>query len=307
MRNAWDGFKASYTVDLGDPHDRFRCLQDGVYGVPDKHRMALFAPPAGSLDLTDGKSVEAFCDSVLEMAKDQLEQWGCPAIIIIDNLSLCIGDADENESLTARKVVRGLELIRESFKARLVILVHHTARDSNRLRGSDVLFNLVQGVVILSGTGDTVTAHCTKMKGAERDAKRKYRRTPMQGPAASYVDYVDITDAAAKPAKAATATKASPEPAEALQAPEAPATGPAAPAPKHPAEGLRGLPLEVWQLLALGTGESIAADAAKAKALTLPTFQAIEPRRRNDRWCDVLKTFTNKGLHDPETGLILNR
>lgn len=298
MRNAYDGFKSLYTESLEPkrPELLYRQIEGGIYDCHTERSQVLFTPPVGALDLTDLENVEAFCDAAFD-AVERVGRWESgPAVVVIDNLSLCIGDADESEGKTARKVVRGLERIRDSLEADLVILVHHTVLGTDKPHGSRFLFAHMDSVAILSGKGETLTATNAKMKGAPSGARRKYqrivRRTNGAGP--SFVDFGDITTATAKPAQPQpTADNAAP-----LEAPPS--------APAHPAMHLRGLPLELWQRLALGGGASIGAEAAKATAMELPAFAGLEPRRRSSRFSQVLGALLKAGLYDEKTGRITN-
>lgn len=304
MRNAYDGFKSLYTelLEPKRPKLLYRQIEGGIYDCHLEECQVLFTPPVGALDLTDLENVEAFCDAAFNAAYKAGRWESGPAVVVIDNLSLCIGDADESEGKTARKVVRGLERIRESLEANLVILVHHTVLGTDKPHGSRFLFAHMDSVAILSGKGETLTATNAKMKGAPSGARRKYQRIVRHtnGAGPSFVDFDDITTATAKPAQqpqppADNAAPAQPAPLEAPQT-----------APAHPAMHLRGLPLELWQRLALGHGASIGAEAAKATAMELPTFAGLEPRRRSSRFSQVLGAFLKAGLYDEKTGRITN-
>ena len=311
MRNAVDGFEATYTEMLDACYPEWKCrrIREGVYASPEGE-CSLFTPPAGTLDLASSGSyrspgsVDEFFEAMEKLYRSgELEDDDAPDILVLDNMSLCIGDADENESIAARKIFQGLERIRKQSKARLVILVHHTTHGTNKPRGSEVLFNLMQGVVILSGTGETVTATCTKMKGSQRGAVRKYRRTVKLGPCTTYVDFEDITDAPAKPSKpvsTAPARFASPAPAEALHAPvPAPEASPALSVPRHPAEVLKADSWagKLWAVLALKSGQGITVEDAKVKALAHPTFTSL-PKNRASKFTDALRGLQRAGLAD---------
>lgn len=308
MRNACDGILASHTeqLSLTDPDKGYRRLQGRAYAYQCWKTQTLWTPPPGSLDLTDMESVEGFCVIAHHTANKM--KVDTPNIIVLDNLSLCIGDADENESLTARKIIRGCQRILDYFEGTdQIILVHHTARDTDRPRGSDTLFNLSQGVVVLKGTGDTVTATCTKMKGGKRNAQRKYKRKIMQGPRTTYVDFEDITDVTTKPVKAAPASQANPAPVTApTTLPDAPQAAPVPQAPPHPADALRGRPLEAWRVLGLAAGGALPLADAEKLVTSHTCFEGTEPRRRAARFRQLVQAWTAKGLVDRAQGLVVN-
>lgn len=307
MRNTYAGFGASYTERLNpdDPSWEFRRLQSGAYGYRRWVDSVLFTPPSDALDLTDADSVEAFLDTVETEADPILAGGGYwPEIVVIDNYSLCIGQSDENEAATPRKALRGVERIKDFLGASLVVLVCHARSGDTKPRGSEVLFNHAQGVVHLSGMGEIVTATNTKLKGAERGAKRRYRRTVMEGPMTTYLEYVDITNEDVKPACPAPAPQT---PAKAVEATvTAPKAPPAPKAPVHPADALRGLNAVAWTALSLQPGQTMSLAEAENRVTAHPCFDGVDRRRRRSRFQQVQKAWSARGLVNTQQGLVTN-
>lgn len=312
MRNTYDGFHTSYSerVDSIRPDRLYKKLPNGAYDTQAWERRILFAPPAGALDLTNAESVEAFCVSVHRQAEELIGDDANPNIIVIDNFSLCIGGADENDARTARQVLRSMGLIKEYFEGvELVILVCHARNGDKKPRGSEVLFQLIDSAVHLSGLGDTVTATNTKLRGATRGTQRRYSRVVMQGPKATYLDYLELQTVPAR----SKATKPAPAPevdsAHAMGA-EGPTAAPNAPrtpaAPHHPADKLKGRAVKAWAALGLKPGESITLADAKVLIAAHTCFEDVPKDRVGDRWKDVVDAFTNKGLVDTNQERVVN-
>lgn len=117
-------------------------------GVPRLHRVRVFEQ---SFPMTSAADVENFC-----RAMDYLDEK--PAYVIIDNLSLCMGDGDPNEGKDAKRFVDGCAILqnyrwraedpsvdRDAEQPITVIIVHHTNKSGN-FNGSQYFQNFVDAM-----------------------------------------------------------------------------------------------------------------------------------------------------------------
>lgn len=283
---------------------------------PRPTRVTVVTPGREALKLTGTGSVEAFALSMRPPSKYALpegvgyaKEWTGlrqvenPDVVALDTLSRAIPGVDENSTAAMTTAYVNLELLRERLGARLLIFVHHPAKDGDSPRGSGALFGNVNASVFLTsrGRGDTTVTTVKVMgcKGFEDKVSFRYTRRATTwtdlskpGPEFAYVEFTDVTDTPTKPPATSKPTSAPPD------APAAPtkATTPTAPPKAASGPVLRGLPLAVWESLALVPGERIALEVAKARITGGEVFAGVDSRRHAQKWKEVLSSFERAGL-----------
>ena len=95
-----------------------------------------------ALNLMDESQVLAFINQAKQV---QCAPADGPLLIVIDTLSRCFGDGDENSQRDMNQAVRSCDLLRTALGCS-VCVVHHTGKNQNGPRGSTAL----------SGAADTI-------------------------------------------------------------------------------------------------------------------------------------------------------
>lgn len=124
------------------------------------------APPRGVIFDDTGTDMRQPDDFFLSM----VETVG-PSMIVIDTLARNIGDGDENATKDMSAFVKGLDRVRQSCGAAMVV-VHHTGKDGTRgMRGSSAAFASAETVVKVGKR----RLDCEKQKNAEAPPAYGYR------------------------------------------------------------------------------------------------------------------------------------
>lgn len=105
-------------------------------------------------------------------------------LVIVDTLSRCIVGADENAAKDMSAVVANLDIIRSAGDGRTVLVVHHTGKDKQTMRGSSVL----------EGAADTVY-QMEKSSGGRTKVERTKRK---DGPREDQFSFVLSTEAGSR-------------------------------------------------------------------------------------------------------------
>jgi len=134
---------------------------DSFAGVP-------FFKSSRGIIITDEASVEEMRDTIDRM----VDEYGEPALIVIDTLARAMGAADENSTKEMGGAIRVIDEIREDYDC-TILAVHHTGHgNQERARGSSALLGAVDcefRVEKVSVEGKPIELHVTwtKMKDAE--------------------------------------------------------------------------------------------------------------------------------------------
>lgn len=230
---------------------------------------------------------------------------------MVDSLSAALVGKDENSNAVMSAAVAGLQHLARGPGCcaggvegepnnNLVLVLHHPAKGSTMPRGGGALAAGVDCILHMRRTRDGVAVQNVKARGFERGAVRHYRRRVEVArdfvhdrPDLSRVEFDEITPLAPKAAEPTPSTPI----AEPETAPPSAASTPTVPEPPaHPAEALRGLPLAAWQCLTLARGEHLPVTDAEARVYAAECFAVIEPRRRAERFRQVLDAWTKRGL-----------
>ncbi|WP_068495503.1 AAA family ATPase [Paramagnetospirillum marisnigri] len=110
------------------------------------------------IDLLDAGKVERL---VLDIA--HRFQGEPPKMVVFDTLARCFGDGDENRQADMSRLVEAGELVRRAFKC-AVVIIHHTPKESDELRGSSVLEGASDFVLRVSKTESGMETHVRKLK-----------------------------------------------------------------------------------------------------------------------------------------------
>lgn len=234
----------------------------------------------------EGDSLLALVDARAAIAR--------PDIVVLDSLSRAIAGHDENSNAVMSAVVEAAELIRHAFGADALFLVHHPAGGSTQPRGGSALLGALDGAVSVRRRGDDVTVTNTKARHFPDGVVRRFRRrletldTLIHPEPLCRMEFDEVPTAEASKPKAPTP-------------PRAPAPDPVVPTPAkahdgHPTAALRGLPLECWQALALGAGESVTEADATTTLKHHPCLAGVEARRRLSRIAEVMRAWRTRGL-----------
>jgi len=125
-----------------------------------------FFKSSRSIVLTDEQHVDELRDVVDEM----VQQFGSPALIVIDTLARAMGAADENSTKEMGAMIRVIDEIKDDYGC-TVLAVHHTGHaNKDRARGSSSLLGAVDCEFMVDKWGDQelakVEVKYTKMKDA---------------------------------------------------------------------------------------------------------------------------------------------
>lgn len=122
-----------------------------------------FFKSSRSIVLTEQESVDTMLDVVDQMA----QQYGNPAVVIIDTLARSMGAADENSTQAMGGMIATVDEIRERYET-TVLAVHHTGHGAkDRARGSSALLGAVDAEFkVEKWGGNKVEVSFTKMKDA---------------------------------------------------------------------------------------------------------------------------------------------
>ncbi len=89
-----------------------------------------------------------------------------PSVIVIDTLSRNAAGADENAQNDTSRIIYACDYLRSHFNC-TVVLVHHSRKGDDVLRGSSTLTGASDVIVLVKKEGDVVTLKCEKQKDAD--------------------------------------------------------------------------------------------------------------------------------------------
>ena len=124
------------------------------HGIDDYFPLYLSSAPE---DLSNHKNVESF---IIEMQDREIR----PRLIIIDTLTTCFGDGDENSAKDMNMFLTGLRILRDRFNC-CVLFVHLTGYgNKERTGGSRVLHAALDADYIVKKQADLIRLECTKIR-----------------------------------------------------------------------------------------------------------------------------------------------
>jgi hypothetical protein len=101
-----------------------------------------------------------------------------PSVIVIDTLSRNSAGSDENTQRDMSRVVAACDYLRERFGC-TVILLHHTRRGDNEIRGNSVLTGAVDTSILVHRQGDRLALTCKKQRNSEEFPPLKFFLAPV--------------------------------------------------------------------------------------------------------------------------------
>ncbi len=111
-------------------------------------------------------------DDSVEVGQDPLQAEEPPLFIIVDTLARCF-DGDENQQEDMGNFIKGLDLLRESHDA-TVLVVHHTSKEGFDERGSSAFRGACDTMMFASKEENDITLKCTKQKDYEEFPTETY-------------------------------------------------------------------------------------------------------------------------------------
>jgi hypothetical protein len=132
------------------------------------HRVPLNTAPLfkseRAAQFLDTASAGAVTDAVANLS----DQYGSPALIIVDTLARNFGAGDENNTRDMSEFVVAIDDLRARFPGCAVLIVHHSGHaDKQRARGAMALKGALDTEYRVEKDGDLIKLICTKMKDAE--------------------------------------------------------------------------------------------------------------------------------------------
>ncbi len=126
----------------------------------------------GELDLCDEEAVSILIKQIRTLGR---EAGQAVQSVFIDTLARAIGGRDENSPEGMGAALRGASAIEKAIDG-LVLLVHHTGKDTSRgARGHSSLKGAVDAEISITRDGDTITAVAEKVRDGEDGAKLCYQ------------------------------------------------------------------------------------------------------------------------------------
>lgn len=244
-----------------------------------------------------------------------------PDVVVVDSLSRALAGADENDNGTMAAAVETLEHIRDTFDARLLVVVHHPAAGTTHLRGGSALLGAVDSSTYIHRKGDILTARNQKARAFADGTLKRYRRrlhtaVDLSGLSVDRLrmefDELPAAETEGGDAKAPKGPSPAPLPSEPVALADVPApqgepradskaaegeSEPSPPTPPvHPANALQGRPAALWEALGLAPGESISTTEAMERLKSHPALEGVEARRRTVRLREAFDSFERRGL-----------
>ncbi len=126
----------------------------------------------GGLDLCDEDAVSILKEQIHALG---LEAGEAVQSVFIDTLARAIGGRDENSPEGMGAALKGASAIEKAIN-RLVLLVHHTGKDTSRgARGHSSLKGAVDAEISVTRDGDLITAVAEKVRDGEDGSKLSYQ------------------------------------------------------------------------------------------------------------------------------------
>ncbi len=126
----------------------------------------------GGLDLCDEEAVSILIKQIRTLGQEAGE---AVQSVFIDTLARAIGGRDENSPEGMGAALKGASAIEKAING-LVLLVHHTGKDTSRgARGHSSLKGAVDAEISITRDGDIITAVAEKVRDGEDGAKFSYQ------------------------------------------------------------------------------------------------------------------------------------
>ena len=127
------------------------------------------------VQLADKRSRKKF----IEMVK---ADFGDPILIIFDTLARCAVGLDENSARDMGLVVEGVDHIRDTFGATVILVHHSTKANPKSERGSGAIYGAVDTTLALNADGKKfIKLECQKQKNGEAAPCRSLELRPVGG------------------------------------------------------------------------------------------------------------------------------
>lgn len=149
--------------------DRAEAWSDG-HGTPLPDRFTLLAPrPAPQL--TEPVAVSKLCERVRATGSK---------LVVLDTYAMMTLGLEENSSKDTGPVLENLSKIREATEGGLVLVVHHSGKDSSRgLRGSSAFLGAVDLTISLEGSEGQIRARVEKSNAGSSPMPEWYKLEPL--------------------------------------------------------------------------------------------------------------------------------
>lgn len=95
------------------------------------------------------------------------EEFGCPALIILDTLARNFGDGDENDTRDMTSFIAELDRLNDEFTCASLIVHHAGHGEKGRARGSSAMKGALDAEYKIHKGKDSITMSCTKMKDGD--------------------------------------------------------------------------------------------------------------------------------------------
>ena len=105
------------------------------------------------------------------------DETGPPFFIVVDTLARCF-DGDENQQEDMNNFIKGLDYLRDTFAA-TVLVIHHTNKGGFEERGSSSFRGACDAMMSLEKVESALTLTCTKQKDAEPFLEEAYELVVM--------------------------------------------------------------------------------------------------------------------------------
>ena len=146
-------------------------LQARGVGSVDKDKLQFCREP---IHLMDGREIKRFIQDL------ELELPSRPSLVIFDTMARCMVGGDENSSRDVGQLVEGLEQVRKSTGA-AVLIVHHTGKKGTTERGSSALRAAADVMLSLQVRHGAIRLEVDKVKDAPATAPALYLRLKQHG------------------------------------------------------------------------------------------------------------------------------
>lgn len=108
------------------------------------------------------------------------EEFGCPALIILDTLARNFGDGDENDTRDMTRFIAEVDRINDEFECASLIVHHAGHGEKSRARGSSALKGALDAEYKITKQDDRITMSCTKMKDEDEPDPMAFYLVPVE-------------------------------------------------------------------------------------------------------------------------------
>ncbi|MFL2812105.1 MAG: helicase RepA family protein [Paracoccaceae bacterium] len=108
------------------------------------------------------------------------EEFGSPALIILDTLARNFGDGDENDTRDMTSFISEVDRLNDEFDCASLIVHHAGHGEKGRARGSSALKGALDAEYKIFRQDDRITMSCTKMKDEEEPEPMCFYLVPIE-------------------------------------------------------------------------------------------------------------------------------